>query len=325
MLSTLLLLSLAGYHDVVSSTVSIGLQALGALVVLLYAAIHRRNIRTPVLRLILRYRRWMYYPRNNSTRIFLGLVRMLSGEHPRLLDLQAALPSLPVPPLARIARNHLEAVRPVVSERDYAASTAAVELFLAGDGVRLHRRLLERAVVANTCTPRTTWMRDWWTREVFLSTRSPLPVFSNWYCCDMIPSRAVSPVARAAGLIAGLARMHLRLATGDMAPNRLNYVPLCMMAYNRVFGTVRVPGETCDAIITHRGSLHVVVMVGSHCFSLRVIKADGSPISATEAYNQLQVAMRMIAAVRCGWVAVGGRGETQGQCGVWSFASLVSG
>lgn len=79
--------------------------------------------------------------------MLIGACRLLAGSSFKTWDFQSLLPSLPVPPLSQTCRTYLQSVQPLLSDGEYAATTAAVKAFQApgGAGERLQSLLKEYA------------------------------------------------------------------------------------------------------------------------------------------------------------------------------------
>lgn len=269
LLSALSLLSLFA-PDVASVIISIGLQLVGGISLIVYIVLNVSYLRLNLLKLLLRYRNWANHPRSGFTRMYLGIVGMLGGEKPKLWRLQPTLPPLPVPPLKQTMKSYLDSVRPLVSDEAFEKTKKAVIDFQNGLGPKLQELLVKRAK-----TEPTSWLLEWWEGLVYLKSRYPLTIYSNWYGLDRIDPILRSQVARAANLVNGLISFKRMVDTQTLEPNRIQgTVPLCMWQYSRIFGSVRVPGEEIDSLQTYSKSKHIVVIHRDKYFKVDIY--DGS-------------------------------------------------
>jgi carnitine O-palmitoyltransferase 1 len=84
------------------------------------------------MKLVLEYRGWMYEPRgkmSRRTKIWLGLVGLLSKFDPMLHSFQGALPRLPLPSLQDTLDKHLKSVRPILNDEQYDEMVRLTEEF----------------------------------------------------------------------------------------------------------------------------------------------------------------------------------------------------
>ncbi|XP_021101441.1 carnitine O-palmitoyltransferase 1, brain isoform isoform X2 [Heterocephalus glaber] len=114
---------------------------------------------------------------------------------------------------------------------------------------------------------------DWWEEFVYLRSRSPLMVNSNYYLTDFL---YVTPTplqaARAGNAVHALLLYRHRLQRQEISPTLLMGMrPLCSAQYERIFNTTRVPGVQKDHLRHLRDSQHVAVLhrgrffrVGTH-------------------------------------------------------------
>lgn len=188
-LSFLLLISLIS-RDVAAAIVQISLEVVGGLALLAYIIITVSYLRLNLLKFILRNRSWAYHPMSPFTRLYLGisilnrltpckgLCGVLGGKNPTLWKLQPCLPPLPVPDFEKTLQAYLDSVQPILTPEEFQQTKKVVAEFgkKAGIGESLHHLLLQRAK-----TEKTSWLLEWWENFVYLKSRYPLPVYSNWY------------------------------------------------------------------------------------------------------------------------------------------------
>ena len=60
------------------------------------------------------------------------------------MHFQDSLPRMPIPPLADTVDKYIEALKPVVSEAQFAEAVVATAEFVANEGPELHKKLVER-------------------------------------------------------------------------------------------------------------------------------------------------------------------------------------
>ncbi|PNJ41533.1 CPT1C isoform 6, partial [Pongo abelii] len=130
------------------------------------------------LRLLLSYHGWLLEPHgamSSPTKTWLALVRIFSGRHPMLFSYQRSLPRQPVPSVQDTVRKYLESVRPVLSDEDFDWTAVLAQEFL-----RLQASLLQWYLRLKSWWA-SNYVSDWWEEFVYLRSRNPLMVNSNYY------------------------------------------------------------------------------------------------------------------------------------------------
>lgn len=223
-----------------------------------------------LLRKLLKNWEVMYNSRGKltlSNKLWLAAVKLLSGFDPGLFSFQKCIPSLPVPPLEDTLNRHLDSVRPFMSSADYENVVKLTEEFKNGVGPKLHRYLKLKSFWA------PNYVSDWWERFVYLRSRAPLMINSNYYGVGTLheaPSTVQS--ARAANYIYAFFRYRKQINKHIMKPLRLLMIyPLCSSQYTRQFDTTRIPGKEEDEIVTFPESIYVVVYHKGRFFKLSVV------------------------------------------------------
>nr|XP_056719890.1 carnitine O-palmitoyltransferase 1, brain isoform [Euleptes europaea] len=212
-----------------------------------------------ILRLLLCYHGWMYeeYGKmSNVTKIWLALVKIFAGRKPMLYSYQASLPRLPVPAIKDTVRRYLESVRPLMTDDEFQRMTCLVRDFERSLGPRLQWYLKLKSWWASN------YVSDWWEQYIYLSSRGPLMVNSNYYAMDFL---FVTPTpvqaARAGNLVYAMLLYRRKLTREEIKPNTIpsSCIPLCAVQWERLFNTTRIPGVGLDRIQHLRDSKHIAV------------------------------------------------------------------
>jgi hypothetical protein len=143
--------------------------ALAAALLLLAAALQR-----VALACLLRDRAFFRQARAPSlrTRVWVGLVRALTGGVPRTETFQSSLPRQGVPALTATVRRYLVSVRNLQSDDEYTATVVDADDFLASVGPSLQRLLVVKSLIMHPHS-------DLWLKYVYLRGRAPLSIGSN--------------------------------------------------------------------------------------------------------------------------------------------------
>lgn len=216
------------------------------------------------------------------TQMWVQALRTIGGSKPRLFDFDGCLPPLPVPDLDETMQKFMRSVEPFYRGDAVVGSFGADELeeltslaqeFSAGAG-----KVLQQSLQRYAARPSVgNWLEQFWLDTAYLERRVPLPIYSSYYLMDRAdcPPPIRSQLRRAAVLTFEMLRFCHSIRTEVLAPLRIGgAVPFDMGSYRRLFGSVRVPSEECDALETHANSKHVIVCCRSRLFKLCVAEAD---------------------------------------------------
>uniref|UniRef100_A0A8C3FP60 carnitine O-palmitoyltransferase n=1 Tax=Chrysemys picta bellii TaxID=8478 RepID=A0A8C3FP60_CHRPI len=217
------------------------------------------------LRALLCYHGWMdeeHGHTSHATKFWLALVKIFAGRRPMLYSYQASLPRLPVPPIRDTVQRYLESVRPLLSDSHFQRAAALARDFERSLGPRLQWYLTLKSWWA------TNYVSDWWEEYVYLRSRGPLMVNSNYYAMDFL---YVTPTplqaARAGNVVHALLLYRRLLNREEIKPLMIQgTLPMCSAQYERMFNTTRVPGVEADSLQHRRDSRHVAVFHAGRFF-----------------------------------------------------------
>ena len=119
-----------------------------------------------------------------------------------MLQYQALLPHLPVPPLTSTLTKYLETIRPHLTPSEYAHSESVVRAFGAStQGAELQRRLEERAATAAEPGGMANWLADWWNEAAYMAYRDPVVVYVSYFYVHVADAAIRDAPRRAATLL----------------------------------------------------------------------------------------------------------------------------
>uniref|UniRef100_A0A8C5HHB8 carnitine O-palmitoyltransferase n=1 Tax=Gouania willdenowi TaxID=441366 RepID=A0A8C5HHB8_GOUWI len=239
------------------------------------------------LKLLLSYHQWMFEQHgriSNTTKIWVTLVRLFSSQKPLLYSYQTSLPHLPVPAIKDTLSRYLESVRPLLEDTQYKRMTDLANQFESNLGNRLQRYLKLKALWA------TNYVSDWWEEYIYLRSRGPIMVNSNYYGMDFL---YVTPTpvqaARAGNTVTALLLYRRKVNREELKPSRVpgTDIPLCAAQCERMFNTTRTPGVETDVLQHWQDSEFVAVYHRGRYFKLWVYRA-GRLLSPREIEHQMQ-------------------------------------
>uniref|UniRef100_A0A8C1ZAJ6 Carnitine O-palmitoyltransferase 1, muscle isoform n=1 Tax=Cyprinus carpio TaxID=7962 RepID=A0A8C1ZAJ6_CYPCA len=211
-----------------------------------------------ILKALLSYHSWIFESHGKmsfSTKIWLVLVKLLSGRRPLLYSFQASLPRLPVPSIDDTIRRYLESVRPLLDDEQYKQMETVANDFKKDPAPKFQKHLKLKSWWA------TNYVSDWWEEYIYLRGRDPIMVNSNFYTMDLlyvIPTHRQA--ARAGNVVHAMLQYRRKLERGELTPLRaLGIVPMCSFQYERMFNTTRIPGIETDFVQHLKDRKHLVV------------------------------------------------------------------
>uniref|UniRef100_A0A673I7G7 Carnitine O-palmitoyltransferase 1, muscle isoform n=1 Tax=Sinocyclocheilus rhinocerous TaxID=307959 RepID=A0A673I7G7_9TELE len=203
-----------------------------------------------ILKALLSYHSWIFESHGKmsfSTKVWLVLVKLLSGRRPLLYSFQASLPHLPVPSTLCLVKNYLESVRPLLDDEQYKQMEIVANDFKKDPAPKFQKHLKLKSWWA------TNYVSDWWEEYIYLRGRDPIMVNSNFYTMDLlyvIPTHRQA--ARAGNVVHAMLQYRRKLERGELTPLRaLGIVPMCSFQYERMFNTTRIPGIETGNDIFH--------------------------------------------------------------------------
>ncbi|KTG37384.1 hypothetical protein cypCar_00037546, partial [Cyprinus carpio] len=211
-----------------------------------------------ILKALLSYHGWIFESHGKmsfSTKVWLSLVKLLSGRRPLLYSFQASLPHLPVPSIDDTINRYLESVRPLLDDEQYKQMESVANDFKKDPAPKLQKHLKLKSWWA------TNYVSDWWEEYIYLRGRDPIMVNSNFYTMDLlyvIPTHRQA--SRAANVVHAMLQYRRKLERGELTPLRaLGIVPMCSFQYERMFNTTRIPGIETDFVQHLKDRKHLVV------------------------------------------------------------------
>ncbi|XP_048881407.1 carnitine O-palmitoyltransferase 1, muscle isoform [Brienomyrus brachyistius] len=219
------------------------------------------------LKVLLSYHGWIFESHGKksfSTQLWLRLVKIFSGRRPLLYSFQASLPRLPVPSVDDTIRRYLESVRPLLDDEQYKQMEIVANEFKKDPAPKLQKYLVLKSWWS------TNYVSDWWEEYIYLRSRGPIMVNSNFYTMDLL---YVTPThrqaARAGNVVHAMLQYRRKLERGEHTPLRaLGIVPMCSFQMERMFNTTRIPGVETDFIQHLKDRKHLVVYHHGRLFKL---------------------------------------------------------
>jgi hypothetical protein len=245
------------------------------------------------LKLLLSYQGWML-ERNRKqtlrTKLWGLAVKILSSRllfsRPMLYSYQMSLPHLPLPPLSDTLKRYLCSVEPLLSESEHQEMQQLAKEFENGPGKKLQFYLYLKTWWSNN------YVTDWWEQYVYLYGRNSIMINSNYYATDgQAFELSTNPAARGGVTLHSMMRMKKMIETEKLKPLIIrDLIPLCSAQYERLFGTVRIPGKSVDSIQHSPGvaSNHVVVYKKGAYYKLP-LTFRGRLLTPAEIQKQLQL------------------------------------
>lgn len=215
---------------------------------------------------------------------------------PKTFDLQQTLPRFPIQDMGVTTDKFIEWVTPLLSAAEMQTTKAAVAEFIkpGGDGEKLHQALenfSKRPGVSN-------WLEPIW-NDFYLGLRDPAFAMMNFFV--VLKDAPLGQVQRAAQVIHAATEYKQLLDNEAVPVDSERGRPLCMMLFQRLFGTSRVAGQGTDQIdcpytAARPGasdSRHVLVAHKGNFFEVEVLSQSGELYSPSEIARGLENVLKM--------------------------------
>ncbi|XP_038045521.1 carnitine O-palmitoyltransferase 1, liver isoform-like [Patiria miniata] len=247
------------------------------------------HVRRYLLRILLSYKGWLHEtPKNQSwtTLAWGACVRIICGQtlsslvpalSPGTYSFQLSLPRMPVPSLDDTIRQFLESMKPLLDKEEYETLQKQAKHFKKTVGPKLQRLLYLKSWWASN------YITDWWEKYIYLMNRSPIAINCNYYCLgNSFWKPTHVQTARAAAKSYAFMSFKRKIEREQVPPLVIrNTIPICMHQYERLFATVRVPGEDFDELVHYDSSVskHIVVRRRGYFYKLDMFDTMGQQLS----------------------------------------------
>jgi len=198
---------------------------------------------------------------------------------------QDKLPRFPLPPLDATLDRLLEAIKPVLDDKAYAAYQVKVENFRKGVGPAIHAKLEEQEKDS-----KDNWMEGMW-QTMYLGLRCPQLIHVSPCLIgnhDPNPLRNKSQVLKSAAQLAASARWVMKIRKQEIEAQMGGPdTPLCVYQLTQFTGASREPQSDRDQFIVHENPTHFTVMCKNQFYSVDVLHPDGSFVPESEIAKHL--------------------------------------
>ncbi|MCI4393128.1 hypothetical protein PGIGA_G00153870 [Pangasianodon gigas] len=241
-----------------------------------------------VLKCLLSWHGWMGERHGSLTwksRIWVVLVKIFSGmQTPNLYSFQTSLPNLPLPSVKDTMKRYLESVRPLLDDEEYKKMEELASDFQKTLAPKLQWYLKLKSLWA------TNYVSDWWEEYIYLRSRNPIMVNSNYYAMDFLyVFPTCHQAARAGNTIHAIMLYRRKLDRAQIKPlfALANRVPFCSAQWERLYNTSRIPGQERDTIQHVSDSRHIVVYHKGRYFKVSMFY-DGRLLLPREIEQQIE-------------------------------------
>uniref|UniRef100_A0A8C7AEX4 Carnitine O-palmitoyltransferase 1, muscle isoform n=1 Tax=Neovison vison TaxID=452646 RepID=A0A8C7AEX4_NEOVI len=150
---------------------------------------------------------------------------------------------------------YLESVRPLLDDAEYYRMETLAKDFQEKTAPRLQKYLVLKSWWA------TNYVSDWWEEYVYLRSRAPLVVNSNYYVMDFVFIQNTNiQAARLGNIVHAMIMYRRKLDREEIKPVMAQgIVPMCSSQMERMFNTTRIPGKESDLLQHLSDSRHVAV------------------------------------------------------------------
>lgn len=206
-----------------------------------------------------------------------------------MLRFQESLPRLPVPTLEETTARYLQSLKPLLTPAELAASTKAVEAFVApnGPGPKLQEKLIAR----REDPKHKNWIYEWWNDAAYLSYRDPVVPYVSYFYSHRDDRKRRDPAKRAAAITSAALSFKKQVDSGSLEPEYMKKLPICMDSYKWMFNASRVAAKPADYPIKFDPSQdkhkHIIAIRKNQFFKI-VHEANGKELNASELETQFR-------------------------------------
>ncbi|CAH0702329.1 unnamed protein product [Spodoptera exigua] len=235
------------------------------------------------------------------------------------MHFQKSLPRLPIPELSKTSERYLNALRPLLTTKQFEEAQQRTNNFIAKEG----KVLQEKLIAKDKRNKHTIYISDYWF-DLYLRDRVPLPINYNpmiVFQNDVRPEyndqliRSTNMLISAVRFMLSLREQilepevyHMNPKKSDtplfrnvtrMLPEAISWYgaylfkvfPLDMSQFVGLFGATRLPRQNKDEIFRDPKSKHVVVQRRGNFYVFDVLDADGNLLSPQEILGNLSKVM----------------------------------
>lgn len=201
------------------------------------------------------------------------------------------LPRLPVPVLTETLTRYLEGVAPFMDKKALVKHREVVKHFELGEGRQLQDILLqEHFIQTRSQSYPFSYIEEVWDK-MYLCGRyeSPVNVNPAYGLRNGNGSSERCGMTRAAHITESLVKWwdKVKRSKLEQDPNQ------CMSFYAKQLGTAKIPGSTCDKLVSHPRSAHIIVIKENSMYRVNVLSPDEKKALRKEAIlKQLESIMK---------------------------------
>ncbi|KAL1957332.1 hypothetical protein VTO42DRAFT_6121 [Malbranchea cinnamomea] len=183
-----------------------------------------------------------------------------------------ARPKQPLPDLDDTLDQYLEAIRPTLSDREYAELHIYVEEFRRSGGIgqTLQGRLEKLANDPQV----DNWQAELYARHTFLRDRVPLIPRWNFFLTHLMSPFPHTAAQRAAIISSAAFRFKLELDAGELGTHSVNEAAVGMEHYSWFFNATREPRLDEDKMVKYPGNDYLVAFRRGNVYKVPLREGD---------------------------------------------------
>lgn len=204
-----------------------------------------------------------------------------------MLRFQESLPRLPVPTLEETAARYVKSLHPLLSPVEYASSKKAVDEFIKPGGVG--QKLQEKLIARREDPKVKNWIYEWWNDAAYLSYRDPVVPYVSYFYSHRDDRRRRNPAKRAAALTTAALEFKKQVDSGELEPEYMKKLPICMDSYKWMFNASRVAAKPADYPVKYdpKDHKHIIVIRKNQFFKV-AHEVDGRQLNTSELEAQFK-------------------------------------
>jgi len=206
-----------------------------------------------------------------------------------MMSMESQLPHLPVPPLQQSMDKYLNAVEPLLTEKELKRTTAAVDEFRrpGGMGEKLQSLLQDRAAKTDN------WLAEWWDNGAYFDYRAPVVINSSpgilFPVQDFKSDR--DQYRYAAKMVHSILQFKDLVDFEQLPVEYAGKDPVTMRQYKKLLSVSRIPQPMRDWEVTtpRDQSRHIIVAHNNHFYKLDCyVEGKEIPLSEEQLIQQFE-------------------------------------
>lgn len=191
-----------------------------------------------------------------------------------------------MPTLEQTSARYLKSLKPLLKPDEWKKSEQAVQSFLSNEAPELQKKLLAR----HQEPTRKNWLTEWWDYNAYMAYRDPVVINVSYFYSHKDDRTRRNPASRAAAISTGVLSFRKLVVNGELEPEYMKKLPICMDSYQYMFNACRLPQPDADYVKTYptdESNEFILVMRKGRFFKIQHT-VNGKQLSTADLEGQFE-------------------------------------